>query len=286
MIKNADRTLLPQLNKLWNVCFGDEIKYSSFFFSHKMIGDEVFENQFVYMQDQKAVSMLSVLYAVIRTDNGVIPFWYIYGVATDPEYQKRGFAGELIRHVLSLAIEKNAAVGLVPASEGLFGYYKRFGFETFFYRCKQCFAIEGNTEVDVELVQKLQIEPVSPAKYNVLRNETFHAAGCVQWDDKAVEYALMENSNSGGMAYQISYEKQDYVILFYAYKGELLVRETNLPVKILKEVCIELAKKCNCTKVIIITAPMGQKELEMLKHGMIYNYQGVAQNAYLGLALD
>lgn len=286
MIKNADRTLLPQLNKLWNACFGDEIEYSSFFFSHKMIGDEVFENQFVYMQDQKAVSMLSVLYATIRTDNGVMPFWYIYGVATQPEYQKRGFAGELIRHVLSRAIEKNAAVGLVPASEGLFGYYKRFGFETFFYKCKQCFTVECNAEVDTELMKNVKIESVSPAKYNVLRNETFHVAGCVQWDDKAVEYALMENRNLGGMAYRISFEKQEYVILFYAYKGELVVRETNLPVKILKEVCVELAKKYNCTTVKIITAPMGQGELETLKHGMIYNYQGLTQNAYLGLALD
>ena len=135
-------------------------------------------------------------------------------------------------------------------------------------------------------MKNVKIESVSPAKYNVLRNETFHVAGCVQWDDKAVEYALMENRNLGGMAYRISFEKQEYVILFYAYKGELVVRETNLPVKILKEVCVELAKKYNCTTVKIITAPMGQGELETLKHGMIYNYQGLTQNAYLGLALD
>lgn len=284
MIKNADRTLLPQLNKLWNVCFGDEIAYSSFFFSHKMLGHEVFENQFVYMQDGKAVSMLSVLSATIRTDQGVMPFWYIYGVATDPEYQKRGFAGELIRHVLSLAKEKNIAVGLVPASDSLFEYYQKFGFEIFFYKCKQCFAVEHN--IDTKPAKNLKIEPVSPAQYNALRNKTFHNAGCVQWDDKAAAYALMENSNLGGMAYRLSFDKQVYIILFYAYEGELFVRETNLPEELLKEACTILAKKYNCTKVRMTTAPMGQHTPEMLKHGMIYNYHGFAQNAYLGLALD
>jgi len=48
VIQKATKDMLSQLIALWSECFGDSEEYSSFFFQNKMIGTEVFENEYVY----------------------------------------------------------------------------------------------------------------------------------------------------------------------------------------------------------------------------------------------
>lgn len=286
MIRHADKDMLPQLIKLWEVCFGDGEEYSSFFFSRKMIGTDYFENQFVSIEDEKVVSMLSVLSAKIRQKDGLKPFWYIYGVATAPEYRSRGYARRLVNHVFALAKQKNVVVGLVPASESLYGYYGKLGFRTYFYNRR----IEKNVE-EVERYADFrvdyEIEPIQTDEYHFLRNESFVEEGTVIWDLDAVDYALAENRELGGEAVKILYHQKEYFMLFYCYEGVLYIRETNLSYEISLSVANELAKTKFCKKICISTCIQNGTGIQnVVTHGMIYNGDELRERGYLGLALD
>ena len=55
---------------------------------------------------------------------------YIYGVATAPEFRRRGLAGKLIREAMRLIGEQgDEAAFLIPSEEWLHGFYAKYGFE-------------------------------------------------------------------------------------------------------------------------------------------------------------
>lgn len=281
MIRNATKDMLPQLIELWGECFGDSEEYSSFFFQNKMIGTDVFQNQYVYMTDEHIVSMLSVLPAVIIEEKEERLFWYVYGVATKKEYRKKGYAGRLLNHILAKAMEEDAAVGLVPANDALFGYYKKFGFETYFYHKILQFDRKNRYEK-----RNMCIEPISYEHYVQLRKESYQSEGVVVWDEKSVAYALKENENLHGSACEVRYEGKSYFSLFCKSNEELLVRETNVPEFLLQSIFCSLAEKEKCSKVRIIYSPSESNETGKEKHGMIYNKKNNLKYGYLGLALD
>ena len=54
---------------------------------------------------------------------------YIYGVATAPEFRRRGLAGKLIREAMRLIGEQgDEAAFLIPSEEWLHGFYAKYGF--------------------------------------------------------------------------------------------------------------------------------------------------------------
>jgi ribosomal protein S18 acetylase RimI-like enzyme len=54
--------------------------------------------------------------------------YYIYGVATDPEWRGRGFATELMLRALRRAESEGRAVVLIPSGEDVKPLYESLGF--------------------------------------------------------------------------------------------------------------------------------------------------------------
>ena len=56
---------------------------------------------------------------------------YLYGIATDPEYQHRGISSRLISKMLETCKSNGADFSfLIPADEGLIPFYEKFGYQT------------------------------------------------------------------------------------------------------------------------------------------------------------
>ena len=53
----------------------------------------------------------------------------IFGLDVLPEYRKKGVAGELLKHMISLSKERNKKGIIVTCKDYLIGYYEKFGFE-------------------------------------------------------------------------------------------------------------------------------------------------------------
>ncbi|MFR7483481.1 MAG: GNAT family N-acetyltransferase, partial [Eubacterium sp.] len=113
---------LKQIKSLWlNVFAGDDDKTVEYFYKNcvhkKCLGA---------FCDDKPVSMLFLVDCGYCGKKGA----YVYAVCTLPEFRGRGISGSLIEYSKSLGYD---FLWLIPASESLFCFYSRFGFETKLY---------------------------------------------------------------------------------------------------------------------------------------------------------
>ena len=53
----------------------------------------------------------------------------VFGLDVLPEYRKRGIAGELLKHMISLSKERKKQGIILTCKDYLIGYYEKFGFE-------------------------------------------------------------------------------------------------------------------------------------------------------------
>ena len=259
MVTKATPDMLPRMNELWSKYFGDSVEYSSFFFEQHLKGKTEYENQFVYLENGQVASMLTVI-------------------------------GEVLKYVLDLAKKENVIVGLVPANDGLYHYYSKFGFETFFYK-----KVEELT-IFPEENDTCKLETADPSCYKQLRDKVYHNENYIVWDEHAVKYALQENENSGGKAYIC--ENTGYFLLVCPVGETLIVRETNLPQQSLQSVCNFLGKQFRWKKARIVTCSSSKVSGTPVKHGMICygdellksrdntSYVMESETGYIGLALD
>lgn len=283
MITNATREMLPRMNALWNQYFGDSLEYSSFFFEHHLKGKYVFENQYVYIKDDKVVSMLTVLEGKLTKRKQKQNFWYIYGVVTDENYRNNGYAGAVLKYVLNKAAKQNILTGLVPANGSLYGYYQKFGFRTYFYKNFEEFNLA------VPCKNQYGLKQLDASNYKRLRDQAFYKEAYVEWDEASVEYALMENRKLGGDSWFV--QDTPYFLMACPVGENLVVRETNCPSLMLADICNLLGERYGCRRASISSSSLGKMSKDTVRIGMICEGRKpheIERNeiGYLGLALD
>lgn len=130
MIRYGDTKSIPELKRLWNVCFDDEDLYINDFFA------ALYEDQNVLLAEEKGVLMGASFFlpGKIFVEEGE-GYWqeirYVYALAVDPKFRRRGIAGELLHRAYELYQTPLIAE---PANEGLVGgFYEPLGFAKVFY---------------------------------------------------------------------------------------------------------------------------------------------------------
>lgn len=107
--------------QIWGKCFGkdDQSVYpflSRYFFNQYAMVEKV---------DDKVVSMVFMI--PCQTEYGMGA--YLYGIATDPDYQHRGISTRLILKMLDRCRENGAVYSfLIPAESSLIDFYSQFGY--------------------------------------------------------------------------------------------------------------------------------------------------------------
>lgn len=183
MIRFAGPGDLPRLMALWAQIFGDSPEAVEGYFARRHEDG----NMLVFVEDGVLCGMLSMLPLALIAHGAEYPARYVYAVATDPAFRGRGIATAL----LSRAHEEMAARGvaasvLVPASEGLFGYYAKRGYRT-------AFSIDVKDYPAGALAPFPAggaFEPCKTSTYARIRDAAFAAAGLYAlWDQAAVAFA-------------------------------------------------------------------------------------------------
>lgn len=116
IIDKAGMDDIVQLKSLWFKAFGDDEKMIELFMAKVLGGIQT------YVVREAGVAA-SVLYAIPTTDNN----YYLYALATDSSYRKRGYMSALIRYFID-----NTDAGyffLIPGEPALVPYYTGLGFD-------------------------------------------------------------------------------------------------------------------------------------------------------------
>lgn len=182
LIKNFELKDSPQLIDLWRICFGDDREYIEGFF--EAFGDKMKVG--VCCEDGKIVSALYCLPAQLKNGEKTVEAWYVYAVATLPEYRRRGFAGSLINE-LKNADDGKQVLFLTPSSKKNRSFYKKIGFSDRF--CSYEFEYEKTgRKTGVEL-RKIEKEV-----FFEIREKFLYGCPHVSWSEAHLVFALENNA--------------------------------------------------------------------------------------------
>jgi len=114
---------------MWKTCFEDTDEFLDIYFAYKYRSS----NTLIYFEGDKAVASLQMLPYTITFYRQTIPFAYLAGLCTLPEYRKRGYMAELIHEAHKIIKKRNILLAiLIPAEDWLYGFYEKYDYEQVF----------------------------------------------------------------------------------------------------------------------------------------------------------
>ena len=218
MFSLATKEDIPQLKKIWTACFGDEAAYQDLFFHNRFCP----ENTVLWRENGIPVAMAHLLpYHMMDETKESHLCYYVYAVATSPEFQGKGISTKLLTYAKEIAQERGAAaLSLVPAEPSLFDFYQKRGYHTEYYVKQLSVSQEEFTKVD-----PIRFKICTVQTLESLRNSYYgNAPYFVQWGNDALQYILMESAYVGRECLSFCGTHPGYV--FCEQQGEsLFVRE-------------------------------------------------------------
>lgn len=197
IIRSADRSDLPRLKRIWQVCFGDSDTETDLFFN--VFFDEC--STLIISCGGQAVAAVYILYISKLTHAGhstACP--YIYGVGVLPQYRGRGFGAELTDAAVKLCRDMGYELCcLVPASPGLFDFYReKSGFSNFFTVDEHIYASSP------ERLQAGGLIKINADEYGSHREHILHHRTHMRFSHAACRYMEQICLSSGGGLFRLA----------------------------------------------------------------------------------
>lgn len=193
-LRPASRAELPALTSLWQLCFGDEASYISFFFQTWFTE----ENCLILERDGSLESMLMGLPTSICLPDGTEREGvYIYALCTDPTAQRRGNAGRLLSYAELFFRERGCDFFLLtPQEPSLFSYFQTQRFVLGFplWECSIPGLPRKSGEKTGMQLKKATLEEYQMAREAQLNGRLFVRCSSM---DLAYQKVLSESSGAG-----------------------------------------------------------------------------------------
>ena len=187
-IRAATRDDLPQIVHVWQTVFGDSEAYIRFFLDNRC----ALPHTLVYTQSSVVVSQLFLLSAKLKAAEKIFSVYYLFAAATLPQYRGQGYMGDLLRAAQQKCLaEKSDGIVLLPAGDGLYRYYERFGFQEAFSRK----VWHGSREALAPFAAAASCDPAQ-AKAFLLRDQQTRDG--ILWSEPSLDYALREQAKFRG----------------------------------------------------------------------------------------
>lgn len=202
----------PFLWKLWTLCFGGPEDYLDLYFQNRFVP----EDTLIARENGVPVAMLTLMNARIGDHKG----FYIYAVATHPDYQGRGLQRQLDSYTVDVMRKRGGEFCcLVPAEESLFGFYEKLGYGVDFYRWEK--RIEDDT-----FCLPTEFSPCSYQMFAGMRAEYLNTlSNALVHPDRELRYIYRELCGCCGSVLRFSEESRDCYAAYTAEGGQLYLRE-------------------------------------------------------------
>ncbi len=234
-----------EIRQLWDRCFPDSDGFNDHFFAR------IFDCSMVLLMrnKKKIVSMLQMMPFLLQYKQTSFPLTYIYGACTHPEERGRGYMAKLLQASFSID-QKTGKAGsfLIPATKDLFNFYKKFGYNPFFYNqtvlyynsqeAHPGFAVASMAAADLPEMRGLYEacfqntgflfrDPIFWQQQLDLFQNVGYAAEVLYKNEKKAGYAFLWNTETGILAQEmLCRSKEDYTafaqLLMQKYRIEKL----------------------------------------------------------------
>lgn len=225
--------------------------------------DEYFEYFVLLKRNETVCSMLSMIPVFINDEKGR----YIYAVATKKEYQNRGYSSKLLEYVneyININNEKFSV--LVPASDSLFDFYEKRGYNTINCIEKNSITCDKIEENDYE------IKTIDEKEYYSKRCDKLENYTLIKWSEK--DLLNIKNIYGGEFLY---IENIDALVFGFCYNKNFIAKEILCKNENLGYVFGTIKREFNPEKIEYVTE--GNEKFAMINN-KLYN------NLYFNLAID
>lgn len=192
---------LAQLKQLWKLAFHDEDLYIDNFFSSYGSVDKVFVVEEEREGEKNIVGMTVWFGSVLHRGGKEYPFGYLYAVATHPDKQGQGIAGELLSYV-NKQLEKEGFSGVttVPATSSLHRFFGKQGFREYFEQNVGKVFVSSPL-LSVPSDESKGVEGIEAEEYGILRERLLSQLPSFGKKEGELSFVSLEE---GGFAYQKS----------------------------------------------------------------------------------
>ena len=167
-----------ELRLLWKEVFNDTDEFIDSFFSRRYSVDSAL----IYREGGRIASMIFFPRYDFRIEREHYGLGYICGAATLPQYRGRGLMGQLIEASHEAMRERgDRFAALIPASDSLYGYYRRYGYHELFVRSR--LKVNRDEKItgagytlqaadNTDLIYGLYLKGISPLSSVVIQSRT------------------------------------------------------------------------------------------------------------------
>ena len=186
MIRLAQAADLPGIKRLWMAAFADSEAATDFYFDNRMPREKLLDNLLVDTKGGELRGMLSMLPIELVSGGKSYAARYFFAIATDERFRRRGISTRLIEEAERETLARGGHASLlVPASDALFDFYGKRGFDSFFYYLPVRYEGEniGGCPEGARLL------PPEPGALLRLRDAAFGTSSLyARWDEEAMGF--------------------------------------------------------------------------------------------------
>lgn len=226
-IRFAQPADTEQIIGLWQQCFGDSPDFISFYLQHHPFSEKTL---LLALEGDVVLSMLSLLPACFLCQGQQLPVRYVYAVGTDIRFRGQGLSTTLLDSAAQICRENNeAGLFLIPASQSLFSFYSARGFYNAFGL--QTEMLLPADFADAQPSDEIFLKPIAPEAIFPLRGRILgRHQPFIQWDTKALGYAVSATGAAGGDALGFYQGDTPVGYVFYEpFNGNCVIKEWGVP---------------------------------------------------------
>lgn len=191
-IRVSDELDKEQQTALWISCFGDTRRCVDLFYAH--CGKTA--RSLVALDGENLVSMLYLLPAALKIGGKSFSAEYVFAACTAPDYRGQGIMARLLEEAERSARESGTDyLFLLPAESSLYDYYRKFGYQTAFYKKVLCF---NRAQAEDRAKEAAFVTDCTPNSLLTLREQALFRTDHVRWNTDVLGYFLDVNRLYGG----------------------------------------------------------------------------------------
>ena len=188
------------LIELQMLCFGDSTESAATFLQLRYQPDTCY----IWEEEGSVLAMAYALPLTIQLAHSQISAAYFYAVATHPKAQGRGISTRLLEEAWHQLMQKGVqAALLVPATQELFGFYQKRGYQPVFSILEG----SGDTLPCVRLPLP-DLRPIEAEKYLQLRRSCLKGSIYADWELCHIHYQQELAVSSGGGLFAVEQHGQ------------------------------------------------------------------------------
>lgn len=238
--------------EIWKLCFGDQDSYIDFYYANRYKEEETL----LLLHEGEIAAMLTMIpVKTVALDNRSFNTAMLYAIATDPRYQNRGLATQLMEGSNSyLRANKQELSVLVPAENWLFEFYRRQGYQDGFYLREVLLTRDQIDSLEIRRSSQCIITSATPEEYNLRRNGQLKGRLYLAYAEVDIAYQKKLSQQSGADIYTIEVEGiRGCAAIERVNSDKVLIKEILLPEEFIHQGILAFTQLLSANEYIVRT---------------------------------